>query len=42
MGLADWALKVGLAQMDPDPEPAHPNAPKPRPEASKPPKEANR
>lgn len=27
MGLADWALKVGLAQMDPHPEGAHTNQP---------------
>ena len=42
MGLADWALKVGLAQMDPDPEPAHPNAPKPRLDEANKPKEQNR
>jgi len=41
MGLAEWALKVGLAQMDPEPEGAHPKQPKPRPEANKP-KDTNR
>ena len=41
MGFPDFLLKIGLAEMDPAPEGAHPKQPKPRPEENRPPKEQN-